>query len=103
ALADDGVVFVAPALLIVHGVVLDVANNMRRLLAFDAIANHGSGENGIFTHVLKCATAAKLADEIHAAAERHVVALGTQFAADHIAVFTSSVRVPARSGAQVRR
>ena len=68
-LANDSVVLVAAALLIIHGVVLDIGNDVRGLLTLDAVADHGAGENGILTHVLKGATAAQFADQINAAAK----------------------------------
>ena len=80
---------------------LDVSNDVRGLLAFDAVADHSSGENGILAHVFKGATAPQFADQINSATQRHVVALGVQFATDHAAVYTGGLRIPASGGAQV--
>src|SRR5579884_730561 len=103
ALADYGIDFVASALLIVHHIVFDVADHVLRLLALDAIAHESAGKNGILAHVLERPSVARLAREVHAAAERHVVALIAKFASDQRAVFTGGLRVPARSRSNIRR
>src|ERR1017187_6190378 len=94
-LVDNHVDFVATALLIVDGVMLDVADHMLRLLALDAIAYQGSRQNGIFAEVLEGASIARLASDVGAAAEGHVIALCTQLASNQSAVCTRGLRVPA--------
>src|SRR5271157_252119 len=97
ALVDDGVDFIAATLLIIYGVMLDVADDVLRLLALDAIADQGSGQNRIFAHVFEGAAVARLAGYVRAAAERHVVALGAELATDQGSVFASGLRIPTGS------
>ena len=92
---------VAAALLVVHRVVLDVADDVLRLLALDAVAHHRAGQHRILAHVLKGAPVARLARQVHAAAQRHVVALRAQLAANQRPVVACRLRVPACGRAQV--
>ncbi len=64
------------------------------------LADHGSGEDGVFAGVLEVAAVARLADEVDAAADGHVVALGAQLAADDGAVEEGGVGIPARRHAE---
>ena len=61
---DDGVDEVTAGFLVVHGVVLDVANDVLRLLALHEIADDGSGEERIFAGVFEGAAVAGLAGEV---------------------------------------
>ena len=99
-LADAHVHFLAATLLAVQGVVLDVRDHMLRTFAADALANECAGEHRIFAHVLKGATVARIARDVGAAAERHVVALRAQLLADERAVSARSFGVPAGRGNQ---
>src|SRR5262249_34867413 len=101
-LADDCVHFVAAALLIVDGIVLDVPDHVLRLFALDAISNEGARKNRVLAHVLKGAAIARLAGDIRAATECHVVALRAQLAADERAVFARCLWVPTGSRPKVR-
>jgi hypothetical protein len=49
-------------------------------VALNEVANQRSGQDGVFAKVLEGAPVARLAGEVHAAAEGHVVALRAQFA-----------------------
>ena len=101
--ADDGIDFVAAALLIVDRIVLNVADHVLRLFALDAVANQCSGQYGIFPHVFEGAAVAWFAGYVCAATERHVVALGPKLAADQCSIFASGLRIPTRGGAHVGR
>ena len=68
---------VPPALLIVEHVVLYVAKNVLRLLSAHNPANHLSRQDGIFAHIFEGTSIARLTGQIHAPAQRHVVALGS--------------------------
>ena len=61
---------------------LDVAHDVLGLDAFFEVADHGAGEEGVFAGVLEVAAVARLADEVHAAADGHVEALCAELAAD---------------------
>lgn len=87
ALADDDVYFVPSALLIVHGVVLHVAENILRLFALHAVADESAGEDRVFAHVFEGSAVARLACEVRASAKRHVETLRAQFTADQRAIF----------------
>ena len=95
AFGDDGIDEVAAGFLVVHGVVLDVADDVLGLLALHQIADDGSGEERIFAGVFEGAAVARLAGEVDSAAESHVEALRAQLAADHGAVFASGFGIPA--------
>ena len=85
---------VAAGLLIVEHVVLDVAHDVVGLDAHGELADHGAGEDGVFAGVLEVAAVARLADEVDAAADGHVVALGAQLAADDRAEEEGGLGVP---------
>ena len=102
-LVDVDVNGVASALLIIQRVVLDVADDVLGLLALHHPSHHRAGEDRIFAHVFEGAPIARLASQIHAATQRHVVSLGAKFTSDESSVFVGGVRVPARGGAQIRR
>ncbi len=93
-LADDHVDLVTAALLVVHDVVLDIADDMLGLLTFDPVAYQRAGQQRIFALVLKGSAIARLASQVDAAAERHVVALGAQLAANQCAIVTGRFRIP---------
>ena len=86
---------VAAALLIVESEMLDVADDALRLHASDDGCDHLAGQDRIFAHVFEGAAAARLAGEVDAAAQRHVVALVAQFAADEGAIVEAGIEVPA--------
>ena len=94
-LVEQNVDDVAPGLLIVEGVVLDVVHDVLGEDAFFEMTGHGSGEHGIFTGVLEVAAVAGFASDVDAAADGHVEALGAEFAADDRAVEEGGVGVPA--------
>ena len=94
ARVEHGVEGVAAGLLVVERVVLDVAHDVVGLDAHGELADHGAGEDGVFAGVLEVAAVARLADEVHAAADGHVVALGAQLAADDRAEEEGGVGVP---------
>ena len=52
------------------------------------------GEDGVFAGVLEVAAVARLAGEVHAAADGHVVALRAQLAPDDLAVQVGRVGIP---------
>jgi hypothetical protein len=81
--------------------VLDVADDVLGLFALDAVADQRAGENGVFALVFEGASVARLAGEVGAAAEGHVVALGAQFAANERAVVAGGFGVPTGGCAEV--
>ena len=99
---DDG----AAGLLVVEGVVLDVAHDVVGLDAHDDVADGGAGEDGIFAGVLKEAAVAWVAGEVDAAADGLVVTLRAELAADDVAVEVGGIGVPrcgcAEDGGQER-
>ncbi len=103
ALIELHVQDVAPGFLVVEGVVLDVAHHLLGLQAFHELPDHGSGEDGILAGVLEIASVARLANQVYAAADGHVVALIAQFAADHRAVEISRLGVETGRRSQGRR
>ena len=82
ALADCDVDGVAAALLVVERIVLDVANDIRRLRSFDKLCNQRSRQYRIFTQILKGAAVARIARKINTPAERHVEYQCAQLTAD---------------------
>ena len=80
---------------------LDVADYVLRLGAFDEFGDQGSGQDGVFAEILEGAAIAGFAGQVDAAAERHVVALGAQFGADQLAVFVGGIGIPAGGGRHV--
>src|ERR1700722_9118678 len=80
---------------------LDVADDVFGLLALHKIADERAGEDWIFAEIFKGAAVARLAREVGAAAERHVVALRAKFFADEATVRASGVGIPASRGADV--
>ena len=95
---DDG----ASGLLIVERVVLDVAHDVLRLDAALELAGHGAGQYRVFAGVLEVAAVARLARDVHAAADGHVEALSARLATNHRAVEEGRVGVPARGCAEGR-
>ena len=102
ALGDGDVDRVASALLIVKRIVLDIADDMLRLGSFNEACDESPGEDRIFAEILKCAPIAGFARKVSATAERHVVALCTEFAADQLAIFVCRIRVPTGRSRHVR-
>ncbi len=94
ALVDVHVHGIASALLIVQGIVLDVADDVLVLGTFDDLSDNFSGEDGVFAHVLEGAAIAGFAGDVHSAAQRHVVALRAQFAADKRSVLMRGFEIP---------
>ena len=103
ALVHHGIQNVAPGLLVVHSVVLNVAHDVVRLHAARHLPNHHAGEDRVLACVLEVASIARLADQVHPPANRHVVSLRAQLAANHRAVEKRRVRVPARGHPNYRR
>ena len=103
ALVDVGVDGVASALLIVDGVVLEVADQILGLHALHEVADQSSRQQRIFALVLKGAAVARFAGEIDAAAERHAVSLIAQFPADQGPVLEGGLRIPGRRRGKIVR
>ena len=93
-LADDRVHLVAATLLVVHDVVLDITDDMLGLLTFDPVAHQRTGQQWIFALVLKGSAIPRFAGQVDAAAERHVVALGAQLAANQGTIVAGRFRIP---------
>src|SRR5579871_625893 len=93
-LVDVGIDGVAPSFLIVHGVVLEIADDMLRLDTIYEVADESSGQKRIFPLVLKGTAVAGLARKIHATTQRHAVTLSAQLAANESAVLESRLRIP---------
>ncbi len=72
----------------------DVAHDLLILDAPHELAHHLPGQDGVFAVVLEIAAVTRLAGDVHAAADRHVVALVAEFAPNHGAVETSGLGVP---------
>jgi hypothetical protein len=85
---------VAKGFLIVEGVVFDVADDLVGLDAAGEVADFGAGEEWVFAGVLEVAAVARLAHEVHASADGHVVALVAEFAADDGTVEEGGVGIP---------
>ena len=100
---DDRVHDVSTGLLVVDGEMLDVANDVLRLFALHQIANHCSGQQRIFSGVLEGPPVPRFARQIDAPAQTHIEALRSQLSTDERAVLAGTLRVPARSGRQIRR
>ena len=81
-LVDGDVDGGAPGLLVVEGVVLDVAHDLVGLNAASEFADHGAGKNRIFAGVFEVAAVAWVAGDVDTAADGHVVAGVAQLAAD---------------------
>ena len=64
SLRDDRVHKEASRLLVVHHVVLDVADDMLRLFAFHQVTDDCTGEERIFACIFKIAPIAGFADQI---------------------------------------
>ena len=101
-LVDIHIDRVAAALLIVQGIMLDVADDMLSLQTFHDRRNQLSSQYGIFAQIFEGAAIAGFAGEIGAPAERHVVALGAQFTSNQSSVFVSGIEIPARGRGHVR-
>src|ERR1700722_9833821 len=101
AFVDRDIDGVAPAFLIVERIVLDVAEDVLRLQAFHNLADHLAGEYGIFAEIFKGAAVARLARQIDAAPECHVVALRAEFTSDERAVFVGGIEIPAGGAGNV--
>src|SRR5208337_42307 len=86
ALTDNHIYLVAAAFLVVDGVVLDIANDVLGLFAFDTVADERASEDRILAHVFEGSAVARIAGNVNATAEGHVVALRAEFAADQCAV-----------------
>ena len=100
ALVDFDVDGGAAGFLVVEGVVLDVAHDLVGLDAAGELADHGSGENGIFAGVFEVAAVAGIAGEVDAAADGHVVAHVAELAADDGAEEEEGILIPAARGAE---
>src|SRR4029077_15664101 len=94
---------IAPALLIVQGVVLDVPDHVLTLLALYPMTDHRAGENRVLAHVLERSAMARLAGQIPAAAQGHVVALRAQLTPDQRPVLLSEIDIPGRRAREIRR
>ncbi len=84
----------AAGLLVVEGVVLDVADDLVGLQALDELGHHFAGEDGIFSLVLEVAAVARFAGDVHAAAQRGVVLLIAELAANQVAVLVGHFQIP---------
>ena len=69
ALRDSDVDRVAPALLVVEGVVFDVANDVLRLRPLNELRHQRPSQDGVFAQVLERAAVARLARDVYTAAE----------------------------------
>ena len=94
-LAYDRVNHRAAGLLVVHGVVLDVAHDLVALDTGDEVADRRAGEHRVFTGVLEQTAVARIAREVYTAADGLVEPLGAQLAADHVAIEVCHRGIPA--------
>src|SRR5260370_42250030 len=100
-LIDVDVDGIPSTFLIVHRIMLDVANHVLSLRSANDRSDHPPREDRVLTHVLKRPSIARLAGEVHTPAERHVVTLRAQLATDKGSILVPSVQVPARRCAQI--
>ena len=100
-LVDVYVYGIAAALLVVHCIVLQVADYVLRLHSLDEVADQRACQKRVFALILKRTAVARLARQVDASAERHAVALLAQLAADQCAIFKGSLRIPCGSSRQV--
>lgn len=100
---DVGVDGVAPALLVIHSIVLQVADDVLGLHALDEVTHKRAGQQRIFALVLECAAVTRLTRKVDASTKRHAIALGPQLAANQRPIFKGSLRVPCRGGRQIVR
>ncbi len=94
ALVDVGVYGVAAALLVVDGIVLQIADDVLGLHALDKVANQRAGLQRIFALVFEGTAVTRLTRKVDASAERHAIALGPQLTADQGAIFKRGLRIP---------
>ena len=102
-LGDDGVDDIAPRLLVIQSIVLDVPDEMLCLLALHQISDNSASQKWILAHIFKCASISGLSGEIHPAPKGHIEALRPQFASYQFSILTSRFRVPARCRSEVGR
>ena len=98
AVADDGAVDIAAGFLVIEGVVLDIAHDVFGLNTLHQIADHAACQQRIFSGVFEIASVARLAGDVDAAADGHVVALRPKLPSDDVAVGLRCVDIPARGG-----
>src|SRR5450631_626418 len=82
---------------------LNVPNHMLSLRSTNHRRDHLPRENRILAHILKRPPVARLASQVHASAEGHVVTLRAQLASDQRSVFIASIEVPTRRRGQIAR
>ena len=102
AFVDGYVDRVASAILIIERVMFDVADDMLRLQPLHDRPHHLSGKHRILAQIFKRPSVARFAGKVSSAAERHVVTLRPQLAANQCSVFESCIEIPARRSRQVR-
>ncbi len=93
ALVHHHVDDVASGLLIVEGVMFDVAHNVLGLHSACKLSDDVAGQDRVFAGILEVATVPRLARKVHAAADGHVETHGTQFPAQHLAVEMRGVEI----------
>src|ERR1700722_19755599 len=103
ALVDVDVYGIASALLVVEGVMFDVADNVLGLQALHHRTYHLPGQNGIFAELLLGAATARLAGKGAGSTERHVVTLRAKFATDERSVLIPGLKIPTGGSGHVRR
>ena len=85
----------ASALLVIERIVFDVADDVLRLNSGDQPGHYGPCQHGVFAQILKRPPVARFARNIHAAAERHIVALRPQLTPDERTIFKCCRGIPA--------
>lgn len=102
-LADLRAMKVAPRFHVVECEVLHRGKHMFALHAANRFADHGAGQQRIFTRVFEIAPITRVALQIDAAGEQHVEALLPGFAAHGLAAGIRQLPIPARCGRRSRR
>ncbi len=98
-----GAVHDAPVLLIVEGEVLQRADDLGALHAADVGAGDDPGQKRVLGHVFEVASAARLADQVGAAAEHHAQAARAGLRADRGADLLRKVWIEAGAKRRTRR
>ena len=103
ALVNIHVDRVAPVLLIVQCVVLDVANHVPGFFGLHHGGDQFAGQNRVLAEVFEGAAVTRFARQIHASTQRHVVALGPQLPRNQGPILIRSIQVPTRGAGQIVR
>ena len=100
---DTHVERAAIRLLIVESEMLDGREDMPALGAGDRRARHHAREQWVFREILEIAAAARIANEVHGAAEQDIEAAGARLTRHRFPLASRQRLVPSRGERQIRR